>query len=49
MTFDRREDALSWINLVSDGYFSTMGMQLIAGRDFTAADRDGGPNAGDHQ
>ena len=44
MTFDRREDALSWINLVGDGYFSTMGMRLIAGRDYTDADRAGGPN-----
>lgn len=42
--FDRRDDALSWINLVGDGYFSTMGMQLVAGRDYTATDRAGGPD-----
>jgi predicted permease len=34
-------DALVWFNGVTDGFLSTMGTQLLAGRDFTPADRDG--------
>ena len=37
----RREDAIVWMNAVSEGYFSTLGTRLLAGRDFTAADREG--------
>src|SRR6185437_9771730 len=33
------DDALSWFNAVSDGYFATLGTPLVAGRDFTSADR----------
>jgi len=29
--------------VVSPGYFATFGVDLLAGRDFSAADRDGGP------
>jgi predicted permease len=36
-------DALALFNQVSDGYFATMGTDLIAGRDFTPADQ-GRPN-----
>jgi putative ABC transport system permease protein len=32
------EDALSWFNEVSDGYFTTLGTRLLAGRDFGPAD-----------
>jgi predicted permease len=38
-----RMDALSWINAVSQGYFSTMGIPLLAGRDFTGRERAGSP------
>ncbi|MEP7380899.1 MAG: ABC transporter permease [Gemmatimonadota bacterium] len=44
VTLPRGDDALSWINLVGDGYFATMGMRLVAGRDYSAADRLGGPD-----
>jgi predicted permease len=37
------EDALSWMNAVSDRYFSTMGIPMRAGRDFD--DRDGAASA----
>ena len=32
-------DAVVWINSVSAGYFATLGMQMLAGRDFGPADR----------
>lgn len=38
MRFARPEDAEVYINLVSDGYFSTLGMRLLSGRDLS--DRD---------
>jgi predicted permease len=34
---------LSWVNAVSPRFFATYGIQLVAGRDFTAGDRDGAP------
>jgi predicted permease len=39
---DNRE-RMSWVNAVSPGFFETYGTPIIAGRDFTAADRPGGP------
>ena len=36
-----RDDGLVWMNEVSDGYFSTMGTALVAGRDFNATDVPG--------
>jgi predicted permease len=35
------EDAVAWTNAVSDRYFTTMGIPLVAGRDFTTQDRPG--------
>ena len=32
------QDALSWMNAVSDRFFTTMGIPLLAGRDFDARD-----------
>jgi len=37
----RREDAIVWMNAVSEGYFAALGTRLLAGRDFTPADREG--------
>jgi predicted permease len=34
---------LSWVNAVSPRFFATYGIQLVAGREFTADDRDGAP------
>jgi predicted permease len=33
---------MTWLNAVTPGWFDTMGMRLVGGRDFTAADRLGG-------
>ena len=33
-----RRDALTWFNAVSDGYFSSLGIPMLAGRDFDASD-----------
>jgi len=35
------EDAVAWTNAVSDRYFATMGIPVVAGRDFGAQDRPG--------
>jgi putative ABC transport system permease protein len=37
------EDGVVWSNFVSPGHFATIGQQLVAGRDFTARDRQGAP------
>ncbi|HEX6059601.1 MAG TPA: ABC transporter permease [Gemmatimonadaceae bacterium] len=39
------EESLAWFNEVSDGYFATMDMRLLAGRDFDASDAPGAPRA----
>jgi predicted permease len=33
---------MTWINAISPAWFTTMGMRLVAGRDFDAGDRQGG-------
>ena len=38
-----RRERMSWVNLVSPGWFDTLGLRLTAGRDFTAHDRKGAP------
>ena len=38
-----REDAETDVNALSPGYFGTLGTPLIAGREFTEADREGAP------
>ena len=37
------EDRVVWSNFVSPRYFQTIGQKLLAGRDFTGRDRQGGP------
>jgi putative ABC transport system permease protein len=37
------EDGLIWMNEVSDGYFRTLGIRVLQGRDFNATDVQGGP------
>jgi putative ABC transport system permease protein len=37
------EDAVAWTNAVSDRYFATMGIPIVAGRDFNAEDLPGTP------
>jgi putative ABC transport system permease protein len=36
-----RTEQMSWMNAVAPGWFTTYGMQLLAGRDFTPADATG--------
>ncbi|HET7697692.1 MAG TPA: ABC transporter permease [Vicinamibacterales bacterium] len=38
-----RRERMSWMNAVSPGWFSTLGVRLVAGRDFNAGDRHGAP------
>ena len=35
------QDGVAWFNAVSDGYFTTLGTALLAGRDFTPQDAAG--------
>jgi len=37
-----RRERISWVNSVSPGWFSTLGLRLVAGRDFAPGDRRGG-------
>ncbi len=37
------EEAVVDFNAISEGYFETLGTPLVAGRDFTAADKEGAP------
>ncbi len=34
----------TYLNAISPGYFATIGMPIVAGRDFTSTDREGAPN-----
>jgi putative ABC transport system permease protein len=36
-------DRESWVNAISPGWLRTLGMEMVAGRDFTDADRSGSP------
>jgi putative ABC transport system permease protein len=38
-----RRQRMTWVNVVSPGWFSTMGVPTVAGRDFDARDRAGAP------
>jgi len=38
-----RRERMSWVNAVTPGWFATLGLKLVAGRDFTTADRPGAP------
>ena len=38
-----RRQRMSWVNVVSPGWFHTVGLPLVAGRDFDARDRAGAP------
>ncbi|HET7371914.1 MAG TPA: ABC transporter permease [Gemmatimonadaceae bacterium] len=40
-----RRDDLAWMNAVSDGYFSTLAIPVLRGRDFDARDGVSGPKA----
>lgn len=35
---------MSWVNAISPRFFATYGIPVVAGRDFTAGDRDGAPS-----
>lgn len=39
-----KQRTLAWFNRISDGYFSTVGMRLLAGRDFDARDTLSAPS-----
>jgi len=41
MTGDNFQPRSTYVNLISPGWFDTFGVRLIAGRDFTDADRNG--------
>jgi len=40
-----RRQRMAWVNIVSPGWFSTIGVPMVAGRDFDARDRPGAPPA----
>jgi predicted permease len=42
VTYERGKQPQSYIRIVSDGYIGTLGMRLVAGRDFTPQDDDKG-------
>lgn len=37
-TAKSEDDAISWVNAVSDGYFRTLGIRFLSGRDFDSRD-----------
>lgn len=37
------KESMSYVNTTTPGYFDALGMKLLQGRDFTAADRSGSP------
>ncbi|MFI5337042.1 MAG: ADOP family duplicated permease [Opitutales bacterium] len=37
------QESLTFVNTATPGYFATLGMKILQGRDFTAADRPGAP------
>jgi predicted permease len=39
-----RDRPLSWFTGVTPGYFETLGMRFVEGRDFTTSDREGSPH-----
>jgi hypothetical protein len=43
-TLPSAEDRLAWFNQVSDGYFSTLGISIRAGRSFDVSDRADAPH-----
>jgi predicted permease len=38
-----RRERMSWVNAVTPGWFGTLGLKMVAGRDFTTTDRAGAP------
>ncbi len=38
-----RRERMSWANAVTPGWFSTLGLRMVSGRDFSSGDRAGAP------